>query len=46
MGGVNAFSRNLDGHRVTVVGEVPPRTVQMIGQHVRRAEQPALRHFR
>ena len=46
VGSMNVYSGRLGDRLVTVVGEVPPRTVQMIGQHVRRAEQPALRHFR
>ncbi|NIR32351.1 MAG: hypothetical protein GWN84_24225 [Gammaproteobacteria bacterium] len=34
MGAVNAFGRVVDGHQVTVVGEVPARTVQSVGQSV------------
>ena len=35
MGGVNAFSRNLDGHRVTVVGEAPAKAVREVADAVR-----------
>lgn len=31
MGAVHAYGRSLDGYHVTVVGEAPSRTVQMIG---------------
>ncbi|MCW8828753.1 MAG: MucB/RseB C-terminal domain-containing protein [Gammaproteobacteria bacterium] len=32
MGGVNAYSRQMDSHSVTVVGEVPPVTVKQIAE--------------
>jgi sigma-E factor negative regulatory protein RseB len=35
MGAVSAFGRNVDGHQITVVGEVPEATVRMIGMSVR-----------
>ncbi len=38
MGSSSAFSTSVDGHRVTVVGEVPPRTVQFIASQVRAAQ--------
>jgi len=31
MGALHAFGKVLDGHYVTVVGEVPPKTIAMIG---------------
>ena len=31
MGAANAFATTIDGHQVTVVGEVPPHTVKLIG---------------
>lgn len=34
MGAVNAYSRIVDGHRVTVVGEVPAKTVKLIAESV------------
>ncbi len=34
-GALNAFGTMVDGHYVTVVGEVPRRTVEMIGKSVR-----------
>jgi sigma-E factor negative regulatory protein RseB len=34
MGAVHAFGKLLDGHQVTVVGEVPAATVDMIGDSV------------
>ncbi|NKI34399.1 hypothetical protein HFP89_04390 [Wenzhouxiangella sp. XN79A] len=46
VGSMNVYTGRLDDRLITVVGEVPARTVRMIGQHVRRAQQPALRHFR
>jgi len=36
MGAVNAYGLQLDGHQVTVVGEVPPVTVEMIARSVGR----------
>lgn len=46
VGSMNVYTGRLDDRLVTVVGEVPARTVQLIGQHLRRAQTPALRHFR
>lgn len=41
MGAVNAYSRMVDGHHVTVVGEVPSITVHQIADSLRqRIEQP------
>ncbi len=37
MGSSSAYSTSVEGHRVTVVGEVPPRTVQFIASQVRVA---------
>jgi len=34
MGAVNAFGAMVNGHQVTVVGEVPAATVTMIGQSI------------
>ncbi|HKK14461.1 MAG TPA: MucB/RseB C-terminal domain-containing protein [Gammaproteobacteria bacterium] len=34
MGALNAYGRTVDGHQVTVVGEVPQATVRMIGRSV------------
>ncbi len=34
MGALNAFGAVVDGHQVTVVGEVPPATVQMVARSV------------
>lgn len=34
MGAVHAYGRQLDGYQVTVVGEAPSRTVQMIGDAI------------
>ncbi|HSH42217.1 MAG TPA: MucB/RseB C-terminal domain-containing protein [Arenicellales bacterium] len=39
MGAVYAFGREVDGHQVTVVGEVPARTVDLIGMSVRPKKQ-------
>ena len=36
MGAVNAFGKMVDGHQVTVVGEVPIVTVKKIGQSIAR----------
>lgn len=38
VGGAFAFSRNLDGHQVTAVGEVPAATVEAIAAAVKRQE--------
>lgn len=35
MGAVHAFGRELDGHQITVVGEVPSQTVDLFGMSVR-----------
>ncbi|MDH5766326.1 MAG: MucB/RseB C-terminal domain-containing protein [Gammaproteobacteria bacterium] len=35
MGVVNAFGRPVNGHQVTVIGEVPVETVKLIGQSIR-----------
>lgn len=40
VGAVHAFIDRRDGHRITVVGEVPATTVKMIGESVRRREAP------
>lgn len=37
MGAVNALGLQRDGHQITVVGEVPPGTVERMGASVRRA---------
>lgn len=37
LGSSSAFSTSIEGHQVTVVGEVPPRTVQFIASQVRVA---------
>jgi sigma-E factor negative regulatory protein RseB len=37
MGAMNAFGTMIDGHQVTVVGEVPGITVQSVGRSVGRA---------
>ena len=37
MGAMNAFGAVVDGYQVTVVGEVPPATVQMVAASVQRA---------
>lgn len=34
MGGVNAYGRQVNNHQVTVMGEVPPETVQQIADSV------------
>ncbi|MCG8434816.1 MAG: MucB/RseB C-terminal domain-containing protein [Gammaproteobacteria bacterium] len=34
IGAVNAFGMRIDGHQITVVGEVPPATVEMIGRSI------------
>lgn len=40
-GAVNAYATVVDGHQITVVGEVPRATVQMIGESVRHATPEA-----
>lgn len=39
MGAVHAFGREINGHQVTVVGEVPAQTVDLIGMSVRPKKQ-------
>jgi len=34
MGALNAFGESLDGYHITVIGEVPRETVQLIGQSI------------
>lgn len=41
MGAVNAFGRQVDGHQITVVGEVPEATVRQIAEHIRNSESRA-----
>ena len=36
MGAMNAYGAVVDGYQITVVGEVPPATVRMIAESVRR----------
>ncbi|MEL7451252.1 MAG: MucB/RseB C-terminal domain-containing protein [Pseudomonadota bacterium] len=36
MGAANAFATTIEGHQVTVVGEVPPNTVEYIGKAMTR----------
>jgi sigma-E factor negative regulatory protein RseB len=43
VGSAFAYSTVVDGHRVTAVGEVPPRTVQFIASGVVPAERPVAR---
>jgi sigma-E factor negative regulatory protein RseB len=38
MGAVHAFGSVVDGHQITVVGEVPAATVDQLGRSVRRTE--------
>jgi len=38
MGAVSAFGRVIDEHHITVVGEVPPETVKLIGSSLERAQ--------
>lgn len=38
MGAVSAFGRVYHGYQITVVGEVPPRTVKMIADSLRRPD--------
>ncbi|MGH8282869.1 MAG: MucB/RseB C-terminal domain-containing protein [Gammaproteobacteria bacterium] len=40
MGAVNAFGRQVGTHHITVVGEVPPATVQLIAQSMQLLTQP------
>lgn len=39
MGAVHAFGREINGHQITVVGEVPSQTVDLIGMSVSPKEQ-------
>jgi sigma-E factor negative regulatory protein RseB len=41
VGAAFAFSRNLDGHQVTAVGEVPPVTVEAIATGVTKESRDA-----
>ena len=41
VGAAFAYSRALDGHQVTAVGEVPPETVEAIAASVTKEEAPA-----
>lgn len=41
MGAVNAYGRKVDGHQITVVGEVPSVTVRLIAEHIQRSETAA-----
>lgn len=38
MGAAHAFGREINGHQITVVGEVPSQTVDLIGKSVRPKE--------
>ncbi|NNG11861.1 MAG: hypothetical protein HKM88_01280, partial [Halobacteria archaeon] len=40
MGAMNAFGAIVDGHQVTVVGEVPALTVEMMARSVAAREVP------
>ena len=44
MGAVNAFGRQIGDHHLTVVGEVPRATVQMIAESMRAVRRPMLGH--
>lgn len=49
IGAASAFTVNIDGHRVTAVGEVPPATVKAIAESLRPNEtardgRPPVRH--
>lgn len=44
MGAVNAFGRQVGDHHVTVVGEVPAATVELIAEAMRLVPQPAPGH--
>ena len=37
MGAMNAYGNAVDGYNITVVGEVPPKTVQLMAQNMARA---------
>lgn len=38
MEAVSAFGRQVDDHNITVVGEVPPETVELIAQNIRKQQ--------
>lgn len=38
LGAVNVYNRRIDGYLITVLGDVPPETVRLIGDGVREAE--------
>lgn len=40
MGALYIFSRPIDSHYITVVGEVPPKTVTLIGNSIAQASKP------
>ena len=44
MGAVNAFGRQVADHHLTVVGEVPAATVELIAESMRLVPQPATGH--
>ncbi|HEX5636155.1 MAG TPA: MucB/RseB C-terminal domain-containing protein [Gammaproteobacteria bacterium] len=44
MGAVNAFGQSLNGHHVTVIGEVPMLTVRQIAQSLVHAEREPVSH--
>lgn len=44
MGAVNAFGQSLNGHHVTVIGEVPMLTVRQIAQSIIRTRQEPAAH--
>jgi sigma-E factor negative regulatory protein RseB len=41
VGSSSAFSTVVDGHQVTVVGEVPPNTVELIAKEVKASKSAA-----
>jgi sigma-E factor negative regulatory protein RseB len=44
MGAVNAFGRQVGDHHLTIVGEVPAATVELIAESMRLVPQPAPGH--
>lgn len=44
-GAMHIYTGSIDGNLVTVVGEVPAPTVRLIGRHLRRLQEPILRHL-
>ena len=40
MGALYIFSRPIDSHHITVVGEVPPKTVTLIGNSIAHLPKP------